>query len=83
MKNFNIMGVHWKIQFLGGGGGVHEKSLYRGNCLKRQGLWTVCRFLGQKEGDFFVFEWEGEGGLYPNAHFEPNIVAREPGSYMH
>ena len=22
MNNFNIMGVHWKIQFLGGG---HEK----------------------------------------------------------
>ena len=24
MKNFNILGFHWKIQLLGGGG-VHEK----------------------------------------------------------
>ena len=28
MKNFNIMGVHWKIQFLRGG---PEKPIYRGN----------------------------------------------------
>ena len=33
MRNFNIMGVHWKIQFLGGGstksqyiGGLHKKG---------------------------------------------------------
>ena len=30
MKNFNILGVHWKIQLLGGGGGGgggHEKPI--------------------------------------------------------
>ena len=27
MKSFYIIGVHWKIQFLGG---VHEKRIYKG-----------------------------------------------------
>ena len=35
MKHFNIMGVHRKIGFLGG---VHEKPIYRGNCLKKRGF---------------------------------------------
>ena len=26
----NIMGVHWKIRFLGGIGGVHEKKFFSG-----------------------------------------------------
>ena len=31
MKNVNILGVHWKIQLLGGGGGVGvTKKQYRG-----------------------------------------------------
>ena len=34
MKGFSNMGVHRKIQFLEG---VHEKAIYRGNCLKRGG----------------------------------------------
>ena len=64
MKNFNIFGVHWKIRLLGG----LEKPIYRGNCLKRGGAWTVCWFkggLGKKEGGG-VFE----GVWYPNAHYE-------------
>ena len=36
MKHFNIMGVHKKIQFLGGR--VHEKPIYRGDCLKKRRL---------------------------------------------
>ena len=28
MKNFNILAIHWKIQFLGGGG--FTKNQYRG-----------------------------------------------------
>ena len=45
MKNFNIMGAHKKIRFLGGagGGGVTKKQYIVGNCLKRR-HWTVCRF---------------------------------------
>ena len=27
MKNFNILGVHWKIWLLGGGGRVSQKSV--------------------------------------------------------
>ena len=35
MENVNIIWVHWKIRFLGGGDG-HKKSQYiGGNCLKR------------------------------------------------
>ena len=56
MKNFNIFGVHRKIRFLGGGG-IHEKPISMGDCLKR-GTWTVCRFkgggLGKKEGRMFL-----------------------------
>ena len=39
LKKFNI-GIHQKIQSLDG---VHKKTIYRGNCLKR-GAQTVCRF---------------------------------------
>ena len=35
IKNFKIMGVHWKIQFLRGGGGVHEKPIYMGGLPKK------------------------------------------------
>ena len=35
MKNFNIMGNHWKIGFLGGG--VHKKPMYRGELPERWG----------------------------------------------
>ena len=39
-------------QKVGKGGGIHEKPIYREDCLKR-GAWTICRFkegLGKKEG---------------------------------
>ena len=66
MKNFNILGVHWRIWLLGRGGGL--KNQYRGgDCLKKGGgAWTVCQFigrLGKKEGDgVFEVDW------YPNTH---------------
>ena len=34
IKNFIIIGVHWKMSFLGGG---CKKPIYKGNCLKRGG----------------------------------------------
>ena len=49
MKNFNIFGVHGKIQvWRGMGSGAHEKTMYRGDCLKGGGGggWAVCRFHG-------------------------------------
>ena len=56
MKNFNILGVHGKIRVLRG---VHEKPIYRGDCLKAGGeVWAVCGFNGawQESGGSCVFE---------------------------
>ena len=68
MKHFNILGVHWKIRVLNKGGrGVHEKPIYRGNCLKREGGLA-------RTGGFFdklVVFLRGEGGQWhPNAHHD-------------
>ena len=60
MKNFNIMAVHGKIRFLGGGGeGFREEPIYREELPKKGegGAWTVYRFkggLGEKEGMVFL-----------------------------
>ena len=48
MKSFNIMGVHSKIRFLGGGG-VHEK--------------TIAFFL-RGCGDFFFQNGKKEGVIF-------------------
>ena len=65
MKDFNILGVHWKIQLLGGSSWKTDKG--GGDCLKR-GAWTVCKFKGggtwqERGGGIF------KGGWYPNAHY--------------
>ena len=61
MKNSNISGVHWKIQFLrmwGGGGGGLTKNQYREeNCLKRG------RGLGQL-ADLRVGAWQERKGVF-------------------
>ena len=65
-----LLGVHWKILFLGRGWGGHKKPISRRNCLNTEGTWTVCKFkrgLGKKEGGG-VFE----RGWYPNAHYDNN-----------
>ena len=68
MKNFNIMGVHWKVWLLGGGGG-HRKLIYRGNCLKRMGVGGLGQFADlrgkawQKRGGG-VFEGEGDTPMH-------------------
>ena len=42
MKNFNILGFHWKIQLLR----EFTKKQYRGVGLPKKGeAWTVCRFI--------------------------------------
>ena len=43
------MSVHWKIRFLGGG--IREKPIYWGNCLKRglEQLTGLYRGLGEKQ----------------------------------
>ena len=54
MENFNIMWVHWKIHFLGGGREVHKKkTIYRVELSKR-GLRKFADLrgrLGKKEGN--------------------------------
>ena len=54
MKNFSIMGVHWKIQFLGGG---FTKNQYIGWDSLKRWAWTVFKFKRrlsqQKEGCFW------------------------------
>ena len=49
-KNFNIMGIHWKIQFL-------KEGVYSGK-LPNGGAWIVCTFkrgFCKKEGEKVVF----------------------------
>ena len=56
MENFNVIGVHEKIQFLGGGGGF-TKNLGEQFPDLRGGLAKM-----REGGDF-------EGGQYPNANY--------------
>ena len=76
MKNFNILGVHWKIQLLVAGGAFTEiwcRGVGGGAGLKKKvgrgGTWTVFRFTGrgawQERGVVFL-----RGGWYPNAHYD-------------
>ena len=65
MKNFNIVGVYWKIRFQRGS---HEKPIYRGELPKKGGrACIVCRFKEgvwwKRSGGFFE-----ERGWYPNPH---------------
>ena len=56
VKKFNIMGVHWNIQFLQG---FMKKTMYGGNWIKK-GVWIVCRFkkgLGKKRGWYLWVGW--------------------------
>ena len=55
-KSFNILGVHWKIQFLEGG---LEKPIYSARLpKKREWVWI------ERGGGVF------QGGWYPNAHYD-------------
>ena len=64
MKNFNILGVHWKIQLSGEGsrkiniyGGLPIKGRLR-RFVDLRGAWQ------ERAGGVF------EGGWYPNAHYD-------------
>ena len=46
---------------VGGGRGVHEKPIYRGDCLKR-GAWTVFRFKKRLDKKECGWGGGGEGG---------------------
>ena len=50
MKNFNVLGVDWKIQLLEG---ASRKTNIEGRLPKKMGAWTVYQFnwgLCKKEG---------------------------------
>ena len=72
MKNFDILGVHWKIQLLvGGGGGVHKKPIYRGDCWKGGGgLGQFDNLRGAWQEKWGWYFWGGGEGWYPNVHYE-------------
>ena len=60
MKNLNILGVHWKIGLLGGGGGSPKTNI-EGGIAKKGRAWTVCKFKGawqERRGCF----WGGGRG---------------------
>ena len=61
MKNFNILGIHWKIQFLEGHGGrVHEKAIQSRWLLKNGGLDS----LPIQEGTWQEVEGEGDTPMH-------------------
>ena len=60
MKDFNIFGVYWKIQF---SEGDFMKNQYIGGYWIKRGAWTVCRFK-RGEGGGGV-----EGSWYSNVHY--------------
>ena len=67
MKNFNILGVHWTIRLLGGGGEL-TKNQYRVGIAWKGGLGQFANLgggLARKSG------WCFWGGCwYSNAHYE-------------
>ena len=69
MKNFNILGVQWKIWLLGGE--FTKNNIAGGDCLKKEGLnsFKIERGggggLARKRGVVFL-----RGGWYSDAHYE-------------
>ena len=59
MKNLNIIGVHWKIQFLRVE--IHEKPIHRGELPKKVGLGQTADLSGglAKKSRVGVFESRG------------------------
>ena len=57
IKNFNIIAVHWKIQFLWGGEGVHKKPIYRGDLPEKGGLGQFADLRGESC-------WKIGGGVF-------------------
>ena len=85
MKNFNIFGVHWKIQVLGWV--EFTKNQYKGWDYLEIGVWTVCKFKGgdlaSKRGVMF-FLGEGVDTLmhtmgmnYPNTNRVKTLRSRK------
>ena len=61
MRNFNIMGVHWKIQFLGG----VKKAVYREEFPKK---WELGQFVDLRRA------WQKRGGWSWRRFANPTIL---------
>ena len=72
MKNFNILGVHWKIWFLGG----CMKNQYIGGEMPKKGVLEGLQIRGAlaKKMELMFLRWSWD----PDAHYE----LEEP-SYWH
>ena len=73
IKNFNILGVHWKIRLLGGR--CSRNTNAERELPKKGGLDSLLNSrggLGKKEGGVFL-----RGGWYPNAHYTRHTQHRE------
>ena len=73
LKNFDIMGVHWKIWFLGEA--LHENQYTGGGCFKRGlGLFADLRKGLEKKRGMVFLRGGGGGGWYSNAHYGYGII---------
>ena len=76
MKNFNIMGVHWKIRFLDGG---FMKPIYMGGLTKKVGLDSLqlVKKRGCLEGELILqctlWKFLILGALFPKCEFSRKI----------
>ena len=59
MKNFNILGVHWKMRLLGVGGS--RKTNIEGGLPKKEGLGQFVDFRGGGGG---AWQERGGGGVF-------------------
>ena len=64
MKNFNILGVHWKIRFLGEG--LMKNQYKEGDCWK-WGPWTFCWVKGKGA-------WQERGGVFEGRGLIPQCT---------
>ena len=70
MKNFSIMGVHWKIWFFFLGGGLGwERGAWKNNFFGGGELPKNGGLVKNKKRMSYVFEVEG-GGWDPNVHYK-------------
>ena len=68
MKNFNILGVHWKIGLLGGKEEGSSKNNIEGGLPKKRGL-GQCRFKGRRLARKRRWCFLGGKCWYPNSHY--------------
>ena len=75
MKNFDILGIHWKIQPLPGG--VYKKPIqYRGPDFLKQGELEQFADFGENVRGWCFWVGEGGGGVDTLMHTMYNLVLK-------